>query len=76
MESTCRVTAAQAVLSILFVFSAVAVESESLEVKIEHGFKIYLAYNFFADNNICMVWSQLAELRSTPALLRDSLCCK
>jgi len=20
-----------------------------------------LAYNFFADNNICMVWSQLAE---------------
>ncbi|MBV9178225.1 MAG: DUF72 domain-containing protein [Nitrososphaeraceae archaeon] len=27
-----------------------------------------LAYNFFADNNICMVWSQLAELRSTPPI--------
>ena len=26
-----------------------------------------LAYNFFADNNICMVWSQLAELR-TPSI--------
>ena len=25
-----------------------------------------LAYNFFADNNICMVWSQLAELRTPP----------
>jgi hypothetical protein len=22
----------------------------------------------FADNNICMVWSQLAELRSTPPI--------
>ena len=21
----------------------------------DHGFKIYLVYNFFADNNICMV---------------------
>ena len=26
-----------------------------------------LAYNFFADNNICMVWSQLAELRTPPS---------
>ena len=25
-----------------------------------------LAYNFFADNNICMAWSQLAELRTPP----------
>jgi hypothetical protein len=28
-----------------------------------------LAYNFFADNNICMVWSQLAELKSTPPMV-------
>ena len=27
-----------------------------------------LAYNFFADDNLCMVWSQLAELRSTPPI--------
>jgi len=26
-----------------------------------------LAYNFFADNNMCMVWSKLAEL-SIPAI--------
>jgi uncharacterized protein YecE (DUF72 family) len=27
-----------------------------------------LAYNFFADNNICLVWSQLAKLR-TPSIV-------
>ena len=32
-----------------------------------------LAYNFFADNNICMVWSQLAELRTPPIVTADFL---
>jgi uncharacterized protein YecE (DUF72 family) len=32
-----------------------------------------LAYNFFADNNICMVWSQLAELRTPPIVITDFL---
>jgi uncharacterized protein YecE (DUF72 family) len=32
-----------------------------------------LAYNFFADNNICMVWSQLAELHTPPISTTDFL---
>src|SRR5918911_909716 len=32
-----------------------------------------LAYNFFADNNLCMVWSQLAELRTPPIITTDFL---
>jgi uncharacterized protein YecE (DUF72 family) len=32
-----------------------------------------LAYNFFADNNLCMVWSQLAELRTPPIATTDFL---
>jgi uncharacterized protein YecE (DUF72 family) len=32
-----------------------------------------LAYNFFADNNLCMVWSQLAELRTPPIVTTDFL---
>jgi uncharacterized protein YecE (DUF72 family) len=32
-----------------------------------------LAYNFFTDNNICMVWSQLAELRTPPISTTDFL---
>ena len=32
-----------------------------------------LAYHFFADNNICMVWSQLAELRTPPIVTTDFL---
>jgi hypothetical protein len=32
-----------------------------------------LAYNFLADNNICMVWSQLAELRTPPISTTDFL---
>ena len=32
-----------------------------------------LAYNFFADNNICMAWSQLAELRTPPIVTTDFL---
>ena len=32
-----------------------------------------LAYNFFADNNICLVWSQLAELRTPSVVTTDFL---
>jgi len=32
-----------------------------------------LAYNFFADNNICLVWSQLAELKTPPIVTSDFL---
>jgi uncharacterized protein YecE (DUF72 family) len=30
-----------------------------------------LAYNFFATNDICLVWSQLAELQTPPILTTD-----
>jgi Protein of unknown function DUF72 len=32
-----------------------------------------LAYNFFTDNNICMVWSQLANMRTPPIVTTGSL---
>jgi len=32
-----------------------------------------LAYNFLADNGICLVWSQLAELGTPPGLTTDFL---
>jgi uncharacterized protein YecE (DUF72 family) len=32
-----------------------------------------LAYNFFANNDICLVWSQLAELQTPPVLTTDFL---
>lgn len=32
-----------------------------------------LAYNFFADNGICLVWSQLAELKTPPVVTTDFL---
>jgi hypothetical protein len=32
-----------------------------------------LAYNFFADNNLCRVWSQQAELRTPPIVTTDFL---
>jgi len=32
-----------------------------------------LAYNFFANNGICMVWSQLAELKTPPVVTTDFL---
>ncbi len=32
-----------------------------------------LAYSFFANNDICMVWSQLAELQTPPILTTDFL---
>lgn len=31
------------------------------------------AYDFFADNNICMVWTQLAELQTPPIVTTDFL---
>src|SRR5713101_7777218 len=30
-----------------------------------------LAYNFFANNDLCLVWSQLAELQTPPVLTTD-----
>ena len=32
-----------------------------------------LAYNFFANNELCLVWSQLAELQTPPILSTDFL---
>jgi uncharacterized protein YecE (DUF72 family) len=32
-----------------------------------------LAYNFFANNDICLVWSQLAELQTPPIVTTDFL---
>jgi uncharacterized protein YecE (DUF72 family) len=32
-----------------------------------------LAYNFFANNDICMVWSQLAEIQTPPIVTTDFL---
>ena len=32
-----------------------------------------LAYNFFANNGLCLVWSQLAELQTPPVLTTDFL---
>lgn len=30
-----------------------------------------LAYNFFANNNMCLVWSQLADIRTPPVVTSD-----
>jgi uncharacterized protein YecE (DUF72 family) len=32
-----------------------------------------LAYNFFADNDLCLVWSQLARIRTPPIVTTDFL---
>jgi uncharacterized protein YecE (DUF72 family) len=32
-----------------------------------------LAYNFFANNNLCLVWSQLAEIQTPPVVTTDFL---
>jgi len=32
-----------------------------------------LAYNFFANNGICLVWSQMAELKTPPVVTSDFL---
>jgi uncharacterized protein YecE (DUF72 family) len=44
----------------------------ALEVRDRSWFQD-LAYNFFSDNNICMVWSQLAELMTPPIATTDFL---
>jgi uncharacterized protein YecE (DUF72 family) len=30
-----------------------------------------LAYNFFANNNMCLVWSQLADIHTPPIVTSD-----
>jgi uncharacterized protein YecE (DUF72 family) len=43
-------------------------------VEVMHGSWFQdLAYNFFANNDICMVWSQLAEIRTPPIVTTDFL---
>jgi uncharacterized protein YecE (DUF72 family) len=44
----------------------------AIEVRHQSWFQD-LAYNFFADNNICMVWSQLAGIRTPPIVTTDFL---
>ena len=44
----------------------------AVEVR-HHSWFQDLAYNFFADNGICMVWSQLAELKTPPVVTTDFL---
>jgi uncharacterized protein YecE (DUF72 family) len=42
----------------------------AVEVR-HHSWFQDLAYNFFADNDICLVWSQLAKLRTPPIVTTD-----
>jgi uncharacterized protein YecE (DUF72 family) len=44
----------------------------AVEVR-HHSWFQDLAYNFFADNNICLVWSQLARLRTPSIVTTDFL---
>ena len=44
----------------------------AIEVRHQSWFQD-LAYNFFADTNICMVWSQLAGIRTPPIVITDFL---
>ncbi|MGI0002426.1 MAG: DUF72 domain-containing protein, partial [Nitrososphaeraceae archaeon] len=44
----------------------------AVEVR-HHSWFQDLAYNFFADNDICLVWSQLAKLRTPPIVSTDFL---
>jgi uncharacterized protein YecE (DUF72 family) len=44
----------------------------AVEVR-HHSWFQDLAYNFFADNNLCMVWSQLARIRTPPIVTSDFL---
>jgi uncharacterized protein YecE (DUF72 family) len=44
----------------------------AIEVRHQSWFQD-LAYNFFADNNICMVWSQLVGIRTPPIATTDFL---
>ena len=44
----------------------------AIEVRHQSWFQD-LAYNFFANNNLCMVWSQLAGIRTPPIVTTDFL---
>jgi len=44
--------------------------SYALEVRHPSWFQD-LAYNFFANNGICLVWSQLAEIKTSPGVTTD-----
>jgi uncharacterized protein YecE (DUF72 family) len=44
----------------------------AVEVR-HHSWFQDLAYNFFADNDICLVWSQLAKLSTPPIVTTDFL---
>jgi uncharacterized protein YecE (DUF72 family) len=44
----------------------------AVEVRHQSWFQDF-AYNFFADNNFCMVWSQLARIRTPPIVTSDFL---
>jgi uncharacterized protein YecE (DUF72 family) len=44
----------------------------AVEVR-HHSWFQDLAYNFFADNNLCLVWSQLAKIRTPPIVTTDFL---
>jgi uncharacterized protein YecE (DUF72 family) len=43
-------------------------------VEVRHSSRFQdLAYNFFSNNDLCLVWSQLAELQTPPILTTDFL---
>jgi uncharacterized protein YecE (DUF72 family) len=42
----------------------------AVEVR-HHSWFQDLAYNFFVNNNLCMVWSQLARIRTPPIVTSD-----
>ena len=44
----------------------------AIEVR-HHSWFQDLAYNFFADNNLCFVWSQLAKISTPPIVTTDFL---
>lgn len=44
----------------------------AVEVR-HHSWFQDLAYNFFANNDICLVWSQLAEIKTPPIVTTDFL---
>ena len=47
-------------------------QSYAVEVRDSSWFQD-LAYSFFANNNMCMVWSQLAGIRTPPIVTTDFL---
>jgi uncharacterized protein YecE (DUF72 family) len=42
----------------------------AVEVRHRSWFQV-LAYNFFANNNMCLVWSQLADIKTPPIVTSD-----